>query len=134
MIYMVGIVIVSHSAKIAAGIKDLVDQMVRDHERFFAVGGTSDGSLGTNPVAIQKVIEKADMGDGVVVLADLGSAVMSVGLVKEMLDSDLSQRVILADAPIVEGAVSAAVEASFGSSLQKVVAAAQAARQIEKIC
>ncbi|MDQ0202376.1 dihydroxyacetone kinase phosphoryl donor subunit DhaM [Pectinatus haikarae] len=129
---MVGIVIVSHSVKIAEGVKELALQMAKGHPVFTA-GGTADGGIGTDPIRIQEAMEAANSGDGVVVMADLGSAVMSVGLAKEMLDPDLAEVVKLANAPIVEGAIAATVEASMGSSLEKVLQTAHDARNMDKI-
>lgn len=130
---MVGIVIVSHSSKIAEGVKDLALQMAGENQPILAVGGTETGEIGTDPVRIQAAMEEADQGEGVVVLADLGSAIMSVGLAKEMMDPDLARKVYLANAPLVEGAVGAAVEAAAGSSVAEVLQTAQEARDMEKI-
>lgn len=130
---MVGIVIVSHSSKIAEGVKDLAGQMAGEDQPIIAVGGTETGEIGTDPVRIQAAIEEANQGEGVVVLADLGSAVLSVGLAKEMMDPDLAKTVYLANAPLVEGTVGAAVEAAAGSSVEDVLQTAQEARDMEKI-
>ena len=73
------------------------------------------------------------MGEGVVILADLGSAVLSAETALEFLDEKLRKRVQIADAPILEGAISAAVEASLGSSLASVVATAEGARELHKL-
>ncbi|WP_196592974.1 dihydroxyacetone kinase phosphoryl donor subunit DhaM [Pectinatus sottacetonis] len=129
---MVGIVIVSHSIKIAEGIKELASQMAAGDQSIFAVGGTETGEIGTDPVRIQETIEKADQGEGIVVFADLGSAIMSIGVAKEMLNPTLAKRVYLANAPIVEGVVAAAVEASLGSSCEKVLQTAQDANKMDK--
>lgn len=129
---MVGIVIVSHSTKIAEGVRELALQMAKEHP-IFAAGGTADDSLGSDPTRIEEAIKKANQGDGVVIMADLGSAVMSVGLVKEMLDPDLAKSVKMANAPLVEGTVAAAVEASLGSPLDKVLQVAYEARNMDKI-
>ncbi|TCS78960.1 dihydroxyacetone kinase phosphoryl donor subunit DhaM [Pectinatus cerevisiiphilus] len=129
---MVGIVIVSHSSKIAEGVKEVALQMAKNHPVYTA-GGTADGGIGTDPVRIQEAIEAANTGDGVVVLADLGSAVMSVGLAKEMIDPALAKSVKLANAPLVEGAIAATVEASMGSPLAKVLQTAHDARNMDKV-
>ncbi|WP_196595686.1 dihydroxyacetone kinase phosphoryl donor subunit DhaM [Pectinatus frisingensis] len=129
---MVGIVIVSHSVKIAEGVKELALQMARKDQLIIAAGGTNTGDIGSDPMKIQAAIEAADKGDGVAVFADLGSAVMSVGLAKEMIDPQLAQRVCLANAPIVEGTIAGAVEAAMGSPLEKVLETAYGARNMEK--
>ena len=128
---MVGIVIVSHSRKVAAGIYDLVMQMASENEHIIPAGGLEDGSIGTDAFKIQAAIEAADTGDGVAVLADLGSGIMSAEMAIEMLDSDIDVRI--ADAPILEGAVRAAVTSTSGASLDEVIEAAQEARTASKL-
>lgn len=129
---MVGIVIVSHSWKVAEGIYDLAMQMAAENEHIFAAGGMEDGSIGTDAMKIQEAIEKADTGDGVAVLADLGSGIMSAETAMELLE-DAGIDVRLADAPVVEGAVAASVEAACGSGIDEVIRAAEAARSMRKI-
>lgn len=126
---MVGIVLVSHSATLAAGLADLLGQLGGGDVPVELAAGTEDGRLGTSPDLVTGAIGRADRGDGVVVLADLGSAVLSVKVALEDADGD---RVVLVDAPFVEGAVSAAVTASGGADLAAVVAAAREARDIPK--
>ncbi|MBQ9050209.1 MAG: dihydroxyacetone kinase phosphoryl donor subunit DhaM [Eubacteriales bacterium] len=128
---MVGIVIVSHSWKVAEGIYDLAMQMAAENEHIFAAGGMEDGSIGTDAMKIQEAIEKADTGDGVAVLADLGSGIMSAEMAIEMLESDINVRI--ADAPILEGAISAAVTSTSGASLDEVIEAAEEARTASKL-
>ena len=128
---MVGIVIVSHSWKVAEGIYDLVMQMASENEHIIAAGGMEDGSIGTDALKIQSAIEEADTGDGVCVLADLGSGIMSAEMAIEMLDGDIEVRI--AGAPILEGAVSAAVTSTSGASLDEVIAGAEEARTASKL-
>ena len=130
---MVGIVIVSHSAKVAEGIKEMVMQMARPDQRIIAAGGMEDGGIGTDAMKIQAAIESADDGTGVLVLVDLGSAVLSTDVALELVDPQLQERVRVADTPILEGAISAAVEASLGSSLDMVVTTAEGARKLQKL-
>lgn len=134
---MIGIVVVSHSSKVAEGICDMVQQISsRDGKKMpiFPAGGTSDGKLGTDPQIVLDAIKKADQGDGVVVLADLGSGVISSQAAIAMLDEPLRSRVRIADAPILEGAIGADVEAASDakSSLDLVVSTAEGARQLHK--
>jgi PTS hybrid protein len=97
------------------------------------VGGTDDGRLGTDADAIEKAIATADQGDGVVLVADLGSSVLTARSLIADLDQDPeAARVMLADAPFVEGAVAAAVAAGTGLDLAAVVAAATEARHVSK--
>ena len=126
---MVGIVLVSHSATLAAGLAELLGQLGGGDVPVELAAGTQDGRLGTSPDLVTAAIGRAERGDGVVLLADLGSAVLSVKVVLEDADPE---RTVLVDAPFVEGAVSAAVTASAGADLAAVVAAAREARDIPK--
>jgi dihydroxyacetone kinase phosphotransfer subunit len=129
----VGLVIVSHSARLAEGVVELAGQMTQGRVRIIAAGGMLDGSLGTAPDRVQAAIREADSGAGVLVLIDLGSAVMSAEFALESLPDDLRGRVRLSGAPLVEGAVVAAVEASVGSDLAGVARAARSAGTTPKI-
>jgi dihydroxyacetone kinase DhaKLM complex PTS-EIIA-like component DhaM len=100
--------------------------------RIRPAGGTSDGSLGTDPDRIADAIRDADTGSGVLVLVDLGSAVLSVRALLAGGDLD-GIDVRLADAPLVEGAVSAAVMATTGADLAAAAAAAEEARDVGKL-
>jgi dihydroxyacetone kinase phosphotransfer subunit len=130
---LVGIVVVSHSAQIAAGTVELARQMAGDDLRIEAAGGTADGSLGTDAAAIMAAIVAADGGAGVLVLMDLGSAVLATQTALELLGADVAARVRLSRGPLVEGAVVAAVQASVGDDLAAVLAAAEEAASLPKI-
>lgn len=125
---MVGLVLVSHSRTLAAGLVELIEQLAPD-VTVRTAAGTDDGRIGTSPDAVEAALRAADGGDGVVVVPDLGSAVLSVRVALEDLDAD---RYVLVDAPFVEGAVSAAVTAGTGATLAEVVEAAREARDIPK--
>ena len=127
---MVGIVLVSHSSEIASGLAELAGQMAGDDVPIAAVGGGPEGGLGTNGDEVQKALLSADAGDGVVVLGDLGSAILTV---RHVLDRNGNGHIRLVDAPFVEGAVAAAVTASAGSSLEDVARAAEGARGVSKL-
>ena len=129
---MVGIVIVSHSYKIAEGIKDLTDQVAAGHKGIVCAGGMEDKSIGTDAVRISEAIKQADDGEGVVILADLGSGIMSAETAIELLDGE-GIDVRLADAPVVEGSIAAAVTAVCGSTIDQVIAAAEQTRAVKKI-
>ena len=130
---MVGIVIVSHSSKVAEGIREMALQMANPDQKIIAAGGTDAGGKGTDAVKILNAINEADDGDGVVLLVDLGSAVLSAEVAMEMLEEIVRERVRIADTPILEGSISAVVEASIGSPLEAVVATAEEAREINKL-
>jgi PTS hybrid protein len=125
---MVGLVLVSHSATLAAGLVELIAQLAPD-VTVVTAAGTSDGRIGTSPDDVAAALPAADAGDGVVIIPDLGSAVLSVRVALEDVDEN---RFVLVDAPFVEGAVSAAVTAGTGATLAEVVAAAEEARTIGK--
>lgn len=129
----VGLVIVSHSKQLAEGVVELASQMAGNTVSIIASGGASDGSLGTDASAISQAILAAESGDGVLVLMDIGSAVMSAETALELLSTEDKPRVMLSDAPLVEGAVVAAVEASIGSGLDQVAARALEAREMAKL-
>jgi PTS hybrid protein len=130
---LVGIVVVSHSAQIAAGTVELARQMAGDDLRIEAAGGMPDGSLGTDAAAIMAAISAADSGAGVLVLVDLGSAVLATQTALELLGDDVAANVRLSGGPLVEGAVVAAVQASVGDDLAAVLAAAEEAASLPKI-
>ena len=130
---MVGIVIVSHSSKVAEGIREMALQMANPDQKIIAAGGTDAGGIGTDAVKILNAINEADDGDGVVLLVDLGSAVLSAEVAMELLEEIVRERVRIADTPILEGSISAVVEASIGSPLEAVVATAEEAREINKL-
>lgn len=128
---MVGLVLVSHSPKIAEGTADLVRQMAGEVE-ISAVGGDSEGGFGTDPERMEAAI-KATKADEVLVFMDLGSAVLSAETVLEMLPEEDRARVTLVDAPFVEGAFAAGVSASAGSDAEECVEAAMEARTEPKL-
>jgi len=130
---MVGIVIVSHSAKVANGVKEMAEQMSQKRVPIAAAGGVDDQTMGTNAERIFAALQKAYSPDGVLVLMDLGSAVMSTQMAIEMLTEEQQQKVKMSEAPLVEGAIVAAVEASLGHSLEAVNSAAEAAGNMRKI-
>ena len=129
---MIGIVLVSHSAALAEGLRDLVGQVSGEDVRVRPAGGSADGGLGTDPDRIAAAIRAADTGSGVAVLVDIGSAVLSVKAIVSGGDVD-GIDVRLADAPLVEGAVAAAVLAATGADLAAVAAAAEEARDVAKL-
>ncbi len=129
---MVGLVLVSHSALLVAGLKALVEQLAPTGVVVEVAGGAGD-SLGTDAAAVAEAIRRAQRGDGVAVLMDLGSAVLSAETALELLGDEGPGRVVLCDAPLVEGAVAAGVEASLGSSLEEVRRAAERARDLRKL-
>lgn len=122
----VGLVFVSHSERIAEGLVELARQMAPS-ARLVAAGGTDDGGIGTSFDKVDAAVREADGGDGVVVIGDLGSAIMTAETVVEMLDPAQAEGVLVLDVPLVEGGVAAAVAAEGGADLAAVAAAARTA-------
>ena len=127
----VGIVLVSHSAELAAGAAHLAAQVSGGTVTIIAAGGTDDDELGTSAAKVERGLRLAESGAGVVVLPDLGSAVLTVRAVLE--DYGEAENVLLADAPFVEGAVAATVTAAAGGDIKAVAAAAEEARNARKL-
>lgn len=121
----VGIVIVSHSPLIARGAADMVRQMVGDSVPLAWCGGNPAGGLGTDMAAILQAIEDAWSDAGVAIFVDLGGAETNSEMAVETIGAPRSALIAICNAPIVEGAVMAAAEASGGASLARVVATAE---------
>ena len=129
----VGLVIVSHSAKLAEGVARLAGQMSQGKTPIATAGGTLDDVLGTSVERIVAAIQSVAGSDGVLVLLDLGSAILSTEMALEMLDEDQRERTRISFAPLVEGAVTAALEASLGRSLAQVQQAAENIASAEQL-
>jgi PTS hybrid protein len=123
----VGIVLISHSRALAEGAADVALSVSQGGARVVGIGGTDDGQLGTSLEALITAVQKVDDGVGVVIIADLGSSVLTA---RSYLESTTGA--VLADAPFVEGAVAAAVVASTGADIAAVLAAAEEARHVRK--
>ncbi|MYT29123.1 MULTISPECIES: dihydroxyacetone kinase phosphoryl donor subunit DhaM [unclassified Streptomyces] len=127
---LVGIVLVSHRAEIALGVRSLVAEMAGPEVTVAAAGGTDDGRTGTSYARIRDALHSAATDAGVLLLPDLGSSVLTARLV---LEDHPAIRAVLADAPFVEGAVAAAVTAATGAPLSTVAKAAEEARHFSKL-
>jgi len=125
---MVNLVLVSHSPSLVRGAAELARLMTQQSPLIIATAaGTGDESspLGTNAEEIAKAMETAYSDDGVLVLMDMGSAVLSAEMALDLLPPDKKDKFLLSSAPIVEGAVSAAIQASMGGTLSQVQAEAE---------
>jgi PTS hybrid protein len=135
MAELVGIVLVSHSEQLAYGLREVLLQVGTADVPVEVAGGTEDGRIGTSYQRISAAIDRADRGAGVLVLTDLGSAVLTARTVLE--DRSTAEHTgsvaVLVDAPFVEGAVAAAVFAATGADLAAVTAAARDARDAHKL-
>lgn len=125
---MIGFVLVSHSARLAEGARELALQMAQGQVAIAAAGGLDDpdNPIGTDPMKVVQAINEVYHEDGVIVLMDLGSALMSAETALEFIDADWLPNIYLCDAPLVEGAVSAVVQASVGSPVEVVMMEARA--------
>jgi dihydroxyacetone kinase phosphotransfer subunit len=132
---LVGLVLISHSETLVDGLREMVAQVAGEEVAVGTAGGTEDGRLGTSAPRITAALRStlAASPDGVLVLLDLGSAALSLELALEELESLERERVRVSEAPLVEGAILAAVQASIGASLADVVAAAEGAASMAKL-
>ncbi|WP_180974772.1 dihydroxyacetone kinase phosphoryl donor subunit DhaM, partial [Fischerella thermalis] len=126
---MIGIVIVSHSRRLAEGVRELALQMVQGHVPIAIAAGIDDPAnpLGTDAMQVYEAIASVYSDDGVLVLMDLGSALMSAEMALEFLPSEQQQHIHLCAAPLVEGAIAAVVAAASSSDIQRVITEAQGA-------
>ncbi|MGQ9612243.1 MAG: dihydroxyacetone kinase phosphoryl donor subunit DhaM [Chloroflexus sp.] len=128
---MIGLLIVSHSARLAEGVQEFVGQISGGQIPIIAAGGAGDGSLGTSVERILAGLEQLRTTDGILALVDLGSAVMSV---ETALEHFSGPPVHISNAPLVEGAYLAAIEAtSATATLEHVASAALQARDLIKV-
>ena len=121
---MISIVIVSHSAKVAEGAVEIASEMNMGGIKLLAAGGTEDGRVGTSAEKIMNAITEAYSGDDVLVFADIGSSILSTEMAVEMLDPEVAAHVKLVDAPVVEGAVIATIQAGITESAEEIIQAA----------
>ena len=129
-----GILLVSHSRTLAEGAAELARQMARSDNTVFAVGGTEDGEIGTSALLIRdRLTEALATCESVLVLMDLGSAFLNTELALEMLPEEEHRRVTLSNAPLVEGALLAAIAAATDQPLEAVAKSAEEGRSLPKI-
>lgn len=130
----VGIVLVSHSPAVAGSVAELAGELAGPSVAIRPAGGTDDGRFGTSIELIAAAVAAADSGDGVCVIMDMGSSVLTAKtLLEDLEDDDGAPAVRLADAPFAEGAVAAAVLASTGQDLDTVVGSAEQAWSMRKL-
>jgi dihydroxyacetone kinase phosphotransfer subunit len=134
---MIHIVLVSHSRQLADGLAELVRYMAPPEVTVAAVGGVEDSRgdfhFGTNALAIVNAIQANPSPDGIIILVDLGSAVLSAETAVDMLEPELQARCIISNAPLVEGAIIAAIEAGLDRSVQEINEAAEAVTRVAKV-
>lgn len=121
---MISVILVSHSKKITDGLKEMIEEMTgqSNQVKIFSAGGTDDNRLGTNPVQIYSIIEQQQDNQNILIFADIGSAILSAETAIELIeDPDLKQKVMLVDAPLVEGAFIASIQASITTDINEVL-------------
>ncbi len=130
---MIGLVIVSHSAQLAAGVQELIQQMTQGKARIATAGGIDapDNPIGTDPMRVLEAIQEVYSEEGVLVLMDLGSALLSAETALDFLEPEQREHIHLCPAPLVEGALAAAVQAVVGSPLAEVCREARQALTVK---
>lgn len=125
---MVSIILVSHSRKITDGLKEMIEEMVDStgDVRIFSAGGTEDGRLGTDSIAIYNIIKQSSQHSNILIFADIGSAILSTETAIDLIeDEELKSKVILVDAPLVEGAFYASIQAMVDKDVEGILAELQ---------
>lgn len=120
---MIGIILVSHSQKITEGISEMIEEMVGNSPNVVvhSAGGTGDGRLGTNTVMIMEKIADCHLCEHILLFSDIGSAILSSEMAKDLIEEDeLKEKVIIMEAPLVEGAFTAAVQASVTKDIESI--------------
>ena len=127
-----GIIIVSHSEILAEGGVELIYEMNDGNVLTAAAGGLEDGGLGTDAMRIQEAIETMSDVDHILVYCDLGSAILSTETALDFMDEELAKKVIIVNAPVVEGAFAGMVQATFADNIEDVIKESENARNIQK--
>lgn len=128
-----GVLIVSHSEKLAQGLVELVSEMANDKVIIKEAGGTTDGRLGTDAVRIQEAIDSLKDCDAILIYCDIGSSIISSEMAIEMIDDDsLREKTQIVDCPLVEGAFTGVVQASVTDDVAEIVKVSEEARELHK--
>ncbi len=129
---MVGVIIVSHSAKLAEGLVEIVEEMNNGTVQIAAAGGADGGRIGTSAIRIQNAIEAMEECDNILIYADLGSSIISSETAIDMLDDDLQEKVQIVDCPVVEGAFAGVVQATITDDVEEIIHVSEQARELHK--
>lgn len=131
---MVNLVIVSHSAKLAEGVGEILSQMAQGGCKIALAGGIEDAEnpIGTDAVKIMQAIESVFTPDGVILFVDLGSAILSAQTAIDLLEPEMADKVVISYAPLVEGAFAAVVAASAGDHLEDILKEANEAASLKQ--
>ena len=119
---MITIILVSHSRKISDGLVDMISEMIPSKNvTVLSAGGTEDGGIGTDPMLIKTFIEAHQTCERIYLFADIGSSIMSIETVLDLIDLELKAKCFYMDAPLVEGAFVASVQAMIDSSHEAIL-------------
>lgn len=127
-----GIVLVSHSKKLAEGLAELVEEMNDGSVKIIPAGGAEGGRIGTNAMTIREALEALEACTYILMYVDLGSAIMSAETAMDMVDDELREKIQIVNAPVVEGAFAGVVQACVSDDPAEVVKASEEARNIQK--
>lgn len=127
---MIGIVVVSHSSKVAEGVVEIAKQVSNEEIPIMAAGGTSDGRIGTDAIRIKEAIEFVDQGNGVLIFVDLGSAILSAETAMDLLGNETVE---IVDAPLVEGVIASSVQLTITDDIEDVKRVARESKEIKKV-
>lgn len=130
---MLGIVVISHSQKVAEGIKDIAEQMNDGKVKIMAEGGVDGDRIGTNPLRIKDAIEEAYTNDSVLIFADMGSAIMNAELAIDMIEDKIREHTFIVDAPLVEGVIAAVIQAAITDDIKDIIKTAIDIKYMSKI-
>jgi len=131
---MTGVIIVSHSEKLAEGLRDIVMEMNDGSVEVIAAGGADGGRIGTNTTKIKNAIETLAKRDQILIFVDLGSAVICSETAIELLeDEELEKKVHIVDAPLVEGVIGGVIQATICNDLEKIIATAKEGASLKKV-
>jgi dihydroxyacetone kinase phosphotransfer subunit len=131
---MTGVIIVSHSEKLAEGLRDIVMEMNDGSVAIIAAGGADGGRIGTNTFRIKAAIEKLAERDHILIFVDLGSAILCSETAIEMVDEEIQKKVHIVDAPLVEGVVGGVIQATICNDLEGIIATAKEGATLRKVC
>lgn len=131
---MTGVIIVSHSEKLAEGLKDIVMEMNDGSVAVIAAGGADDGRIGTNTLKIKAAIEALAERDHILIFVDLGSSVLCSEAAIDLVDDALQKKVHIVDAPLVEGVIGGVVQATICNDLEEIIATAKEGANLSKVC
>lgn len=131
---MIAILVVSHSKALAEGTVELAKEMADNELVVKAVGGLSDGSIGTDAVKIMNELYNVYTEEGILVFVDLGSSVLSTQMAIDLLgDEKMKEHIHIVNAPLVEGTIIAALQASIGDPIDDIIKEAEKSWELKKL-